>query len=72
MEPHAVKRPQLEEPIIFIEQDAEGIQIPYNDAVVITANIADYNVHRIFIDNESSVDICTLLLSLQWGLFQNS
>ena len=25
--------------------------------MVITANIADYNVHCIFIDNESSIDI---------------
>ena len=57
MEPRAAKKPRLEEPIIFIEQDAEGVQIPHNDVVVITANIADYNVPRIFIDNRSSVDI---------------
>ena len=52
-----VKRPQLEEPMIFIKQDAEDVQTSYNDAVVITANIVDYNVHYIFIDNESSIDI---------------
>ena len=57
MEPHAAKKPPLEEPIIFIEQDAEGVQTLHNNVVVITTNIADYNVHRIFIDNKSSVDI---------------
>ena len=57
VEPHAVKRPWHEEPIIFTEQDAKGAQTPHNDAVVITANIVDYNVYRVFIDNKSSVDI---------------
>ena len=57
MEPYAAKRPRLEEPMIFTEQDAEGVQTPHNDVVIITAKIADYNVHCIFIDNESSIDI---------------
>ena len=57
VEPHAAKRPRLEEPIIFTEQDAKGIQTPHNDVVVITTNIIDYNVHHIFVDNGSSVDI---------------
>ena len=55
------KRSRLEDglgdAIIFTEQDTEGVQAPHNNAVVVTANIADYNVHCVFIDNESSINI---------------
>ncbi|XP_073109670.1 uncharacterized protein [Elaeis guineensis] len=57
MESHATKMPWFEKPIIFTEQDAEGVQTPHNDTMVITADIANYNAHHIFIDNGSFIDI---------------
>ena len=63
-----VKRPRLEDrlrdAITFTEQDV-GVQQLHNDAVVVTLNIADYNVHRIFINNESSIDILYFLSFLK-------
>ena len=47
----------LEDAIVFTKQDAEGVLAPHNDVIVVTMNIVDFNVHRIFIDNESSVNI---------------
>lgn len=32
-------------------------QYPYNNAMVVTLNIAHYNVHRVLIDNESFANI---------------
>ena len=56
-----MKRPRLEDrhkdAIIFTEQDAEGVLASHNDTVVITVNIVDYNVHCVFIDNESLIDV---------------
>nr|XP_010942832.1 uncharacterized protein LOC105060721 [Elaeis guineensis] len=64
-----VKRPRLEDrhenAIAFIEQDVEGVLAPHNDAVVVTVNIADYNVHRVFINNGSSIDILMMLFGLK-------
>ncbi|XP_010942832.2 uncharacterized protein [Elaeis guineensis] len=66
-----VKRPRLEDrhenAIAFIEQDVEGVLAPHNDAVVVTVNIADYNVHRVFINNGSSIDILYYFVYFQIG-----
>ena len=55
------KRPRLEDriedAIVYTERDTEGVLAPQNDVVVVTINIADFDVHHIFIDNESLVDI---------------
>ena len=51
------KRQRTEESITFIEEDAQEIQFPHNDAVVVSLNIADYDVRRILVDSESSIDI---------------
>ena len=45
------------EDIIFSEKDARHVRHPYYDALVIKAMIANNNVHRIQIDNGSSMDI---------------
>lgn len=42
-------------PIVFEEDD--GVQLPHNDAIVITLNVKNYDVHRILISNGSSTDI---------------
>ena len=51
------KRPKTEESHAFTEEDAQGIQFPHNNAMVIIINIANYDVRCILIDNESSTDI---------------
>ena len=48
-----LKRQKVEEPIAFTEEDAQGVQFPHNDAVVVSLNIANYDVRRILIDNGS-------------------
>ncbi|XP_075473356.1 uncharacterized protein LOC142504365 [Primulina tabacum] len=47
-----------QDPVIsFGSENLRGIVAPHNDALVVTATIANYNVARIFIDNGSSVNI---------------
>ncbi|XP_073018829.1 uncharacterized protein [Primulina eburnea] len=47
-----------QDPVIsFGPEDLQGIIAPHNDALVVTATIADYDVEVIFIDNGSSVNI---------------
>ncbi|XP_073272400.1 uncharacterized protein [Primulina huaijiensis] len=47
-----------QDPVIsFGPEDLRGIVAPHNDALVVTATIANYDVARIFIDNGSSVNI---------------
>ncbi|XP_073034850.1 uncharacterized protein [Primulina eburnea] len=46
------------DPVIsFGPDDLRGIVAPHNDALVVTAAVANYDVARIFIDNGSSVNI---------------
>lgn len=42
------------EPIIFTKEDDQVVQFPYNDAIVVTLNIENYDVCFILIDNGSS------------------
>ena len=71
VEPLEAKRSRLkvevENAIIFIERDTEGVLIPHNDAVAVTAIITDFNVHRIFIDNESLIDVLYFSIFTQMG-----
>ncbi|CAA0822828.1 Unknown protein, partial [Striga hermonthica] len=43
--------------ISFKAKDAEGVVLPHNDALLITAEVAGFDVQRVFIDTESSVDV---------------
>ncbi|CAA0840081.1 Unknown protein, partial [Striga hermonthica] len=43
--------------ISFNAEDAEGVVLPHNDALVITAEVAGFDVKRVFIDTGSSVDV---------------
>ncbi|CAA0806573.1 Unknown protein, partial [Striga hermonthica] len=43
--------------ISFRTDDAAGVVVPHNDALVITAEVAGFDVKRVFIDTGSSVDV---------------
>ena len=43
--------------IWFSEEDAKCLHHPHDDALVVSIRIEDYNMHRVLIDNGSSVDI---------------
>ncbi|CAL2239813.1 unnamed protein product [Prunus armeniaca] len=45
------------EPIIFCEEEEEGIIYPHDDPMIIQAEIADYDVGRVLIDTGSSVNV---------------
>ncbi|XP_021823259.1 uncharacterized protein LOC110764568 [Prunus avium] len=45
------------EPITFSEEEEEGIIYPHNDPMIIRADIAEFDVGRILIDNGSSVNV---------------
>ena len=43
--------------IVFSEEDARWVHHPHNDALVVNVKIGARNIHRVFIDDESSVNI---------------
>jgi hypothetical protein len=49
----------------FSDEDYAGISLPHTDAIVVTLQVANHRIHRMFIDNESSADI------LYWSAFRN-
>ena len=52
------KIPRVYNPTIeFSEDDARRLHHPHDDALVISLQIGDYNMHRVLVDNGSSVDI---------------
>ena len=48
----------------FLEEDARGVAMPHDDALVVTLMVANHAIHRILVDNESFADI------LYWPVFQ--
>ena len=51
------KQPRLDNTITFSDSDLEGCQHPHDDPLVVRAIVANTTVHRVLIDNGSSVDI---------------
>jgi hypothetical protein len=45
------------QPIVFIDDDFQGVVFPHDDALVVTLLISNYNIHKVLIDTGSSVDI---------------
>ena len=41
----------------FSEEDTRRLHHPYDDALVVSVRVGDYNMHRILVDNGSSADI---------------
>ena len=48
---------KIEESITFTKEDAQGVQFSHDNAVVVSLNIANYDIRRILVDNGSSADI---------------
>ena len=44
-------------PIAFTNDDLRGLHLLYDDALVVSAVMANFNVKRTLVDNRSSVDI---------------
>ena len=51
------KLPRLDTTITFSDVDLEGCQHPHDDSLVIRAIVANKKVHKVLIDNRSSIDI---------------
>ena len=51
------KLPRLDTTITFSDSDMEGYQHPHDDPLVIRAVVANKTIHRVLVDNGSSVDI---------------
>ena len=57
-----MKTPRNEKPnIVFPERDDRGIRLPHNNPLIIMLRVEKFNIHRVFIDNESSAYIIYLL-----------
>jgi hypothetical protein len=52
----------------FFEEDARGVIMPHDDALVVTLTVANHGIHRILVDNGSSVDILYWLAFQQMGI----
>ena len=50
--------------------DAYRVHYPYHDALVITAEVGNNNVHRMLVDNESTTNILYLSAFNKMGLSQ--
>ena len=58
-----------ESPIIgFSEEDARRLHHPHDNALVVSVRVGDYNVHRVLVDNGSSVDILYYPAFQQMGI----
>ena len=52
------KMARRESPIIgFSEEDARRLHHPYDDALVVSIRVGDYNMHRVLVNNGSSANI---------------
>ena len=52
------KMPRIDNPTIeFSEDDARRLHYLHDDALVVSLQIEDYNMHRVLVDNGSSTDI---------------
>ncbi|XP_070055467.1 uncharacterized protein [Nicotiana tomentosiformis] len=49
-----------EDDITFTEEDADGLPLPHNDALVISLNVLDFKIKRVLVDPGSSANIIQL------------
>ena len=62
------KLPRLDTSITFYDSDLEGCQHPHDDPLVVRAIVANKTVHRVLIDNGSSIDIIFALAFDKMGI----
>ena len=51
-----------------MEEDARRLHHPYDDALVVSILVGDYNVHRVLVDNGSLADILYYPAFQQMGI----
>ncbi|XP_016490082.1 uncharacterized protein LOC107809901 [Nicotiana tabacum] len=59
-------REVAEDDITFTEEDADGLLLPHNDALVISLNILDFNIKRVLVDLGSLDNI------IQWRVLEKA
>ena len=48
----------IDNPVIeFTKEDARRLHHPYNDALVVSIRVRDYNIYRVLVDNGSLADV---------------
>ena len=53
-----LKMPRIDNPVIgFSKDDAWRLHHPHDDALVVSLQIGDYNMHQVLVDNGSSADM---------------
>ena len=63
------KMARIDNPVIgFSEEDARRLHHPYDDALVVSLRVGDYNMHQVLVDNSSSADILYYLAFQQMGI----
>ncbi|XP_070040156.1 uncharacterized protein [Nicotiana tomentosiformis] len=55
-----------EEDITFTDEDADGLLLPHNDAMVIYLNVLDFKIKRVLVDPGSSANI------IQWRVLEQA
>ncbi|XP_075106959.1 uncharacterized protein LOC142179955 [Nicotiana tabacum] len=52
--------------ITFTEEDADGLLLPHNDALVISLNVLDFKIKRVLVDQGNSANI------IQWRVLKQA
>lgn len=47
----------LEDVISFTDEDLKGVQLPHNDALVVTLHVGDYDIEKILMDQWSCIEV---------------
>ncbi|GAV80116.1 LOW QUALITY PROTEIN: hypothetical protein CFOL_v3_23578, partial [Cephalotus follicularis] len=56
------KTKTINQVITFSEEDMEGVKFPHDDPMVVTVDIANFEVRRVLIDNGNSVNILKMVM----------
>ncbi|XP_070049267.1 uncharacterized protein [Nicotiana tomentosiformis] len=59
-------REVVEDDIIFPKEDADGLLLPHNDALVISLNVLDFKIKHVLVDPRSSANI------IQWRVLEQA
>jgi hypothetical protein len=65
--PRKVQKKDIET-ISFSDEDANGVSMPHDDALVVTMTVANHTIHRILVDNGSSAEIIYWSMIQQMGI----